>query len=78
MLKSMDFLYQSQTCVPASHSPFTVSAQCLKTLGMKKEGPLEQERQLIYCLILGSHAVQLTEKGLGPSNYQDHHFCLSV
>lgn len=72
----MSFLYPSETCVPASHSLSIASAQCLKTLGMN-EDPLKQERQPTCCLTLGSCVLQLAEKGLGPSNYQDHHFCLN-
>jgi hypothetical protein len=73
----MGFLYPSETCVPASHSLSTASVQCLKTLGMK-EDPLKQEREPTCCLTLGNRTPQLAEKGLGPSNHQDHHFCLSL
>lgn len=43
-----------------------------------KEDPLKQERQPTCCLTQGSQALRLAEKGLGPSNYQNHHFCLSL
>ena len=72
----MSFLSPSKTCVPAFPSPSVASAHCPKTLGMKKEGPLSQERQPTCCLALGSSALGLAEKNLGPSNYQDSSFHL--
>lgn len=72
----MGFRYPSQTCVPTSHSLSTASVQCLKTLRMKKEGPLKLERWPTCCLTRRSHAPQLAEKRLSPSNYHEHHFCL--
>lgn len=69
----MNSLSPSKTCVSVSPSPSIASAPCLKTLGMRKEGPLSQERQLSCCLVLGNSALGLAEN-LGPNNYQDS-FC---
>lgn len=71
----MRSLSPSRTCASAPPSPSVASAHCLKTLGMRKEGPLNQERQSTCCLVLGNSTPGLAEKNLGPSDYQDSYFC---